>query len=138
MRFWINYKGMFPDGTVFDDNEDGEPLEVLIGARHSVMEPLENTVRQMNIGEERIVEIPCELAYGKYDRDGVKRIQKYLVPNADRLEAGMSIQWTSTNSIEPIHVRVVHVDDFVVELDFNHPLAGKDLVYWVKVVDILD
>lgn len=137
-RARINYKGSLADGTVFDDNETGEPLEIIIGG-HSVMEPLDEALRDMAVGEERIVEIPAAQGYGEYDPDGIQKVQTSAIPRGEDLKAGMMIRWAFPKSAgNAVPARVLAADEWVVELDFNHPLAGKDLVYWIKLVELLD
>ncbi|MGV8084185.1 MAG: peptidylprolyl isomerase [Coriobacteriia bacterium] len=133
-RARINYRGSFHDGTVFCDQSDGEPLEVVLGARQ-LPEALDRAIADMEAGEERSVE--AGKAYGEYDENAVQRkVPRFEIPQGDDLEEGMSLMWTSpANRGMPVPIRVVRADEFTVDLDFNHPLAGKDLVYWVKVVE---
>lgn len=137
-RALINYRGSLADGTVFDDNEKGEPLEVVIGG-HSVPEPLDEALGEMKIGEERVVYVPAARGYGEYDRSAVQRVQRSSIPNGDQLREGMSVHWTFPKSAgRAVPATVVEAGEWSVELDFNHPLAGKDLVYWIRLVDLPD
>ena len=52
------------------------------------------------------------------------------------MPVGQYIGWTSPRNVEPIPVKVVSIENQIATLDFNHPLAGKDIVYWVKLVDV--
>lgn len=131
------YKGTLADnGEVFDDCK-GEPHEVIIG-RRQVMKPLEDALALMEPGEERVIELAAADAYGEYDESALQHFPAYKVPNGENLPVGEYIGWTSPRNIEPIPAKVVSIENQVVTLDFNHPLAGKDLTYWVKVVEVLD
>lgn len=88
-------------------------------------------------GEERVVEIAAADAYGEYDESAVQRFPSYKVPNGENIPVGEYIGWTSPRNSEPIPAKVVSIVNQVVTLDFNHPLAGKDITYWVKVVEVL-
>jgi peptidylprolyl isomerase len=44
--------------------------------------------------------------------------------------------WRTPRSTEAVPAKVLRVEDGLATLDFNHPLAGEDLIYWVKVVEI--
>lgn len=136
-RVRINYKGSFADGTVFYDNENGLPIEVVVGGR-SLPGALDKALAEMKVGEQRTVDAPK--AYGEYHPDAVQtRVPRYKIPNGDQLEEGMELMWTSpANPLTPVPAKVLRVTEFTVDLDFNHPLAGKDLVYWVRLVEILD
>lgn len=130
------YRGSFPDGEVFDEHTD-TPLQIILG-RGQVMKALEDVLMEMEIGEERTVELAAKDAYGEYDEDAVQHVPTYKIPNGANMPVGRYIGWTSPRNIEPIPVKVVEIVNQVATLDFNHPLAGKDIVYWVKVLEIND
>lgn len=136
-RVRINYVGKYADGTVFDDHRNGEPIEITIGGR-SVPAALDRAIARMKVGEDRTVEVPK--AYGDHHPEAVqRRIPRQKIPNGEKLAQGMTVLWTSpANPLTPVPVTITRADEFTVDLDFNHPLAGKDLVYWVKLVEILD
>lgn len=129
------YRGSFPDGEVFDDC-NGEPHEIIVG-RHQVMSALEEALFAMEPGEEQILEINAADAYGTYDDEAVQRVPTYKIPNGENLPVGEMVSWTTPRSVEPLRVRVIGIENHIVTLDFNHPLAGKDIVYWIKLVEIL-
>lgn len=130
------YRGSFPDGEVFDDCE-GTPHEIILG-RRQVMKALEDVLLEMEPGEERTVELAAADAYGEYDESAVQHFPTYKVPNGENLPVGEYIGWTSPRNIEPIPAKVVSVENQVATIDFNHPLAGKDIVYWVKLLELED
>lgn len=131
MRFL--YKGSFPDGDVFDDGS-AEPHEIVLG-RGQVMEAIESALSTMEVGEEATIELSAAQAYGFYDEDAVQNFPAYLVPNGGNLPVGKTIGWTSPRNSQPIPAKVLNVENGVVTLDFNHPLAGRDIVYWVKLLE---
>lgn len=128
------YRGSLPDGSVFDDC-NGEPHGIVLG-RHQVMRALENALLAMEPGDERTLELSCDEAYGRYDEKAVQKVPTYKIPNGENLPVGETIGWTSPRNIEPIPVKVLNIENQVATLDFNHPLAGKDIVYWIKLVDL--
>ena len=75
---------------------------------------------------------------GVFDESAVQHFPTYKVPNGENLPVGEYIGWTSPRNIEPIPAKVVSVENQVATIDFNHPLAGKDIVYWVKLLDVSD
>lgn len=131
------YKGSLSEnGKVFDDCM-GAPHEIIVG-RRQVMKPLEDALADMRPGEERTVKLPAIDAYGEYDESALQHFPAYKVPNGENLPVGEYIGWTSPRNIEPIPAKVVSIENQVVTLDFNHPLAGKDIEYWVKVVGVTE
>lgn len=134
-RFAFHYRGMLEDGTVFFDSAGKEPMECTEG-RHEVMSALEAALCEMEPGEERTVHVGK--AYGDYDESAVqRRVLRYLIPGGDDLQEGQEIMWTSPqNPQKPIPARIVRADEYTFDIDFNHPLAGKDLTYWVNLVSV--
>jgi peptidylprolyl isomerase len=126
----ILYKGYFPNGDVFDDGTN-TPFEITIG-RHQIMPVLEKAISGLEINEESTLEIKAKDAYGEYDEEAVQRVPTYKIPNGQNIPEGEIIGWTSPRNTKPIPVKVVKIENQVATLDFNHPLAGKDIVYWVK------
>lgn len=128
------YKGSLLDGTIFDDCK-GEPHRIYIG-RHQVMSALEDALDEMSLNEERILEIAAKDAYGEYNEDAVQQVPTFKIPNGANMPVGEIIAWKTPRSADPIPAKVLKIENQVASLDFNHPLAGKDIVYWVKVVGI--
>ena len=60
----IHYTGTLEDGSVFDSSEGREPLEFEVGSGHIIV-GLDEEMPGMEVGEKKIVNIPCELAYGE-------------------------------------------------------------------------
>ena len=131
------YKGTLAEtGEVFDDCQ-GEPHAVRLG-RHQVMRIMENALMEMEIGEERTLELPAKDAYGEYDDNAVQTVPTWKIPNGENIPVGEIVAWKHPRSEDPVPAKVLSVINNVITLDFNHPLAGKDLVYWIKLVDITD
>lgn len=131
----ISYRGTYPDGVVFEERAAGLPLRVVFGA-NCVPKGLERVLREMELGEERTVAVSAAEGFGPHEEDAVLRIPVSMIPDYRSLPVGEYIQWygDTRKNKEPTAAKVVKVDDFEVILDLNHPLAGRDVVYEVKVV----
>lgn len=132
---FINYVGTLEDGTVFDDNESGEPLRVVMGGG-AVMAPLMEALKEMGEGEERAVLVPASEAYGAYDPKGILTVARAQIQDGYDLKEGQSVMWRSKEKPQPVAVKVIAADEEVVRIDFNHPLAGKDLTYRIRVTRV--
>ena len=131
----IEYKGTLDDGTVFDASEKhGEPLEFEVGAG-AVIPGFEKAVLGMEKGEEKKFTIPAKEAYGEPDPNLVKKIPKDKLEGAPDLEVGMALVMNLPNGAS-ITACVIEVGDDTVTFDMNHPLAGKDLTFEIKIVGI--
>ena len=135
VKKFINYVGTLADGTVFDDNEHGEPLRVVMGGG-AVMPPLMEALADMGEGDERIIEVSAAEAYGAYDPKAILTVARAQIEGGYDLVEGQSIMWRSKEKPQPVAVKVIAADDEVVRIDFNHPLAGEDLTYRVRVTRV--
>lgn len=131
----INYTGRLTDGTQFDSSSGKEPLEFTIGLGQ-VIKGLEAEVAGMEPGEKNTVTIPCDLAYGQHKPEAIQTLDRAKVPTGIDVRPGTQLQArTADGGMLPI--TVVEVDDKNVKVDANHPLAGKDLVFDVELVEIV-
>lgn len=126
-HIFVNYTGNLDDGTTFDSSEGREPLEFDVGAGQMI-KGFDSAVIGMKTGEEKTVKISAKDAYGEHDARNVIEVPKENAPvgvkEGDTLNAGG----------QP--VKVVRVTNSTVVIDANHPLAGKDLTFKIKMIRI--
>jgi peptidylprolyl isomerase len=131
----VHYTGSLEDGTVFDSSLDRQPLEFKIG--HGVIIPgFENGIIGMNEGDTKVVSIQPEDAYGMHRNELVGVIERVRVPNNIKPEVGMVLKVRSPEG-EMIKVTVTDVNETSVTLDMNHPLAGKELIFEIKLIEVI-
>lgn len=130
----VHYKGTFDDGTVFDSSYDrGETIGFTIGAGEMIP-GFDAAVQGMKVGETKTVTLEPDQAYGVHNPEGVQAVPKQSFPDNFEFEAGLVIE----GNVEDQAVRgIIHQveDDFVV-IDFNHPMAGKNLNFDIELVDV--
>jgi peptidylprolyl isomerase len=131
----INYTGRLVDGTTFDTSEGREPLQFTLGAGQ-VITGLENRLEGMEVGSKDTVTIPADEAYGPRSEEAVQTVARTQLPKDIDVAIGTQLQ-ARTPEGRVIPLTVVAADDNVVQLDANHPLAGKDLVFDVELVEIV-
>lgn len=129
----VHYKGGAAGGEAFDDHFSGDPERIVLGVGE-IPKGMDDAFLEMGIGEERTVRIPCSLGFGEHDPEGVKTYTRTFIRNGDALKQGDVFAWTNPVSGMPIPVRVVRADKSTVTIDFNHPLAGKELEYKLQLV----
>jgi peptidylprolyl isomerase len=131
----INYSGRLTDGTEFDSSAGREPLQFTLG-EGQVIRGLEEHVAGMEAGTKSTVTIPSDAAYGPHRAEAIQTVERSNVPAEIDLQVGTQLQArTADGGVMPI--TVVEVDDAKVKVDANHPLAGKDLVFDVELVEIV-
>ena len=131
----INYTGRLADGTTFDSSAGRAPLQFQLGAG-DVIAGLEAHVEGMQPGEKSTVTIPPEAAYGERRPDAIRTIDRSGVPPDLNLKVGAQLQARTADGAT-LPITVVDFDDQSVKLDTNHPLAGRELVFDVELVEVV-
>ncbi len=130
----VHYTGTLDDGTVFDSSLEREPLEFTLGEKQ-VVPGFENGVIGMDIDETKTVNIPCEQAYGPHNPAQIIEIERDQIPPEMKIEVGQQLQMSADDG-QALIVTVMELSDEKVKLDANHMLAGKDLTFEIKLVEI--
>lgn len=130
----VHYTGKLNDGTIFDSSEDREPMEFVVGDGNMI-KGFDNAVQGMQVGEDKSVLIPSEEAYGDKREDMMVDVPIDQVPADIKPEVGMDLSIQNQDG-QPMPVKVVQVDAEKITLDANHPLAGQDLTFQIKIVEI--
>ncbi|MEM3363914.1 MAG: peptidylprolyl isomerase [Candidatus Micrarchaeia archaeon] len=129
----VLYEGRFEDGQVFDASEEGAPL-VFIGGAGMVIEGFEKGIEGMEPGQEKEIIIPPEEGYGYAHKELIIKMPKSVLEGMPDVRPGMEIVATLENG-EQVPVKVLSLDESTVTFDFNHPLAGKTLIFRIKLLD---
>jgi FKBP-type peptidyl-prolyl cis-trans isomerase SlyD len=123
------------DGNVVDSNVGREPLEFQFGAGQ-IIPGLESRIAHLNSGESAEVTVPAAEAYGEYNEEAMQVVPKTQLQGIEEeITVGMPLHGQSPDG-NPIEVVVKEVRDDEIVVDFNHPLAGKDLTFAIKVLSI--
>ena len=128
----IRYIGTLDNGRIFaSTEEDDEPLYFTLGAGE-VFPALERAVLGMAVGEAKNILIPAEEAYGPRRPENVVVMQRDKLPRGNEPKIGQKVQ-ISLRSGRELLMLVVAVDTDEVTLDGNHPLAGLDLTFALRL-----
>jgi len=130
----VHYHGKLTDGTTFDSSEGREPLEFEVGGG-MVIEGFDSGVTGMTVGEKKTVVIPFLQAYGPLQEEMIMEFPRDRFPADLVPQVGLQLSM-SDNAGNQYPVVITEVKDDVVILDANHPLAGKDLVFDLELVEI--
>lgn len=142
-RVRLAYVGRFEDGTVFATSSadiaaehglaaDGDPLSFTVG-RGDVIAGLEEAVVGMSVGETATVTVPPADGYGDRDPDRVREYDPETFEAMVGLPPEIGLHVRAQNDL---HGDVTAVTDDAVEVDFNHELAGRTLVFEVEILEI--
>jgi len=124
------------DATPVDSSRDrGEPLAVLIG-RGGLIRGVEDALAGKSAGDRFEVSVPPEQGYGPRDENAVQRVPKKFFAANERLHPGLRTTLSTRDGARA--VTVLKVGMSVVDVDVNHPLAGKTLKFDIEMVDVRD
>lgn len=121
------------DGNIIDQSEDGSFL-YLHGAMN-IIPGLEKALTGKTVGDELSVSVSPDEGYGEKDSTRIQEVPKDMFDNADDIKVGVQFHAQSPDGAA-IVVTVTEVKDDTVVIDGNHALAGVDLNFDVKVVEI--
>ena len=127
----IEYTVKNSKGEVVDSNKGQAPLEFVAG-KGQIIPGLEKEVEKMEVGEEKTIKVPAAEAYGEYNPEMVQELPRDQFQGIE-LQKGMTL-YGQTPDGQTIAVTVKDFDDQKVIIDYNHPLAGEDLTFDVKVI----
>ncbi|GAN33266.1 MAG: peptidylprolyl isomerase [Candidatus Brocadia sp. AMX2] len=128
----VHYTGKLNNGTVFDSSVDRDPLQFTIG-NGEIIPGFEQAVVGMKSGETKTIKIPSEEAYGPHNEAMVLEVDRNEFPADLNLSVGLQLQMQQDDG-RAIPVMVIDISESSVTLDANHPLAGKDLIFDIKLV----
>ena len=120
------------DGEVLDSSKDAGPLQFLAGY-DNIVPGLEREMVGMKIGESKDVLVLPEDGYGEFDEEAFMEVPRSEFPADMELEAGLELNVSDEDGQHQLAF-VESFNDETVRLDFNHPLAGAELQFNVKVV----
>ncbi len=130
----VDYTGTLDDGTVFDDSKKhGHPLEFEVGSGQ-LIKGFDEGVIGMKKGEEKDIHIKCADAYGDPNPDLVKKVPRDKLPTEQELKPGMMLG-VALPTGQQLPAKIVEVGDKEITIDMNHPLAGKDINFKIKVIE---
>lgn len=131
----ISYTGKLDDGSIFDSSKGKEPLEFTIG-NNRLIQDFETSVIGMKPGQSKTIQIESDKAYGPYLTEALIKLHRNRFPDDIEPEVGQRLNATCADGHTMV-VTVIEVTDSTITLDSNHPLAGKNLTFDVKLVEIL-
>ncbi|MFT5257823.1 MAG: FKBP-type peptidyl-prolyl cis-trans isomerase 2 [Polaribacter sp.] len=130
----VNYTGKLADGQVFDSSEGKEPIEFTLG-QGQLIPGFEKGLIDMKLNEKKTISMPKEDAYGEINEALIQEVKKSELPQEMEPKVGMGLVSKSPDGQE-MNLMVIEVKEESIVIDGNHPLAGKDLIFDLEVVEI--
>jgi FKBP-type peptidyl-prolyl cis-trans isomerase SlyD len=124
------------DGKVIDSSAEGDLLEYLHGMGN-IIPGLEREMDGMAVGERKNVIVSASDGYGEVDEEAFMEAPRSEFPRDMPINPGVEMEMTGPEG-QPMYARIDSVEGGTVVLNMNHPLAGKELHFDVKVVGLRD
>ncbi len=131
----IEYTGTLDDGTVFDStSEHDAPLEFEIGSGQ-VIKGFDDAIIGMKEGEEKQISINPVDAYGEHDPTLIQKVPREIFPSDVEIIPGMLFE-AGLPTGEKVPAMIKSIEETMIFVDLNHPLAGKKLNFKIRLSSI--
>ena len=131
----VHYTGKLADGEVFDTSDGKEPIEFTLG-QGQLIPGFEKGLIDMKLNEKKTINMTKDDAYGEVNETLIQEVKKTDLPQDMEPKVGMGLVSKSPEGQE-INLMVVEVKEETIVIDGNHPLAGRDLIFDLEVVEII-
>ncbi len=130
-RVEVHYRGMMMDGGEFESTFDKEPFKITIGET-KLIKGFEKALIRMREGQTKKINIEPKDGYGFYNSELIATLDKSELPPNTTPAVGWFMK------IGTMKVKVKSMTEKTVTLDGNHPLAGIDIKFEIKMIKIID
>lgn len=122
------------DGEVIDTSQDSDPIQFIQG-QGQLIPGLERQLYGMEVGASKNVVVQPKEGYGEMDPGAFTEVPRDQFPPQIPLQPGVELQLTNQDG-EELQAFIESISGDDVRLNFNHPLAGKQLHFSVEVIDL--
>ncbi len=135
-RVTLHFSVVLLDGTVMDSTKTKGPATFVVGDGN-LLPGFEQSIFGLKAGDKRSVVLDAEQAFGPYNDDNMQRMHRSKFDENILLEPGVMISFADKSKAELPGV-VKSVEEEHVVIDFNHPLAGRDMTFEVEIINVVD
>jgi len=129
----MHYAVSDSEGTLIDSSYDEKPMEIIQGTGY-LIPGLDDALIDHETGDKFEVTVACEQAYGERHDDYVQTVPREVLAGVEDLALGTQLRATTDDGEQT--VIVIDVQDDVITVDGNHPLAGLDLSFDVEIIEV--
>lgn len=122
------------DGELVDASEENKPIEFLQGYQN-IVPGLEKELYGMAVGDSREIVVAPHEGYGEFDPQAIIQVPRSEFPQNIDLHEGIELELQQPDG-QVLHATIADLNPDSVKLDFNHPLAGKELIFRVTVTGL--
>ena len=130
-RVYLNFSVSLEDGSEVDSNFGGDPVDFAVGDG-SLLPGFERRLFGMTAGQRQMFRVPPEDAFGQPNENNVQQLPREQFEDDVELEIGLVFSFADAGGGE-LPGMIIAFDDDEVTVDFNHPLAGRTILFDVQV-----
>ena len=130
----LHYSIALTNGTEIESSFDDEPMEVRMG-HDDLTEGMELAIYGLKEGDTQTLTLTAEQGFGVRDEDNIHPMPLSDFPDELKAEAGLTYMFGTPDG-DDIPGTVLAIHEEVAEVDFNHPLAGHELVFSVHILSV--
>lgn len=129
----FHYRGTLQDGEEFDNSRKTEPVTTVIGSGQ-LLTAFEAAITGVDVGSTTTFTLTSDEAYGPINEEATTTLSKDLFPDDFEFDQGMFIPLESQDGKNVLST-LKSVEETEIVVDFNHPMAGKDLTFEVEILE---
>ena len=129
----MKYIGKLEDGTIFEAIDENNTIKFQVG-NGEILKALDKAVIGMEKGEERDIKVAPQKSYGIKDPKLIKKLDRNIFPENIEVDTTFFLNDEEGNEIPG---RIIDISKDKVVIDLNHPLAGKRLNFFIKILDVM-
>lgn len=130
----LHFALRLPDGEIIDSNFEREPATFTVGDGN-LLQGFERAIFGLRAGDKKTLVIKPEDGFGQRNPNNIQRIARAQFPQDVELSEGLMLSFADAQKTELPGV-VTSFDDIEVVVDFNHPLAGREVLFDVAILQI--
>jgi FKBP-type peptidyl-prolyl cis-trans isomerase SlpA len=130
----LHFALRLPDGEIIDSNFEREPATFTVGDGN-LLQGFERAIFGLRAGDKKTLVIKPEDGFGQRNPNNIQRIPRAQFPQDVELSEGLMLSFADAQKTELPGV-VTSFDDTEVVVDFNHPLAGREVLFDVAILQI--
>ena len=139
-RVTLHFSLALPEGEIIDSNFDQQPATFVVGDGN-LLPGFESALKGLAAGDQTEVILPAEQAFGAVNPDNVHSLPRQqfaglLANTTDPIEPGTVLAFADSGGNDIPGV-VKEIGELMVVIDFNHPLAGRDIVFKAQIISVI-
>lgn len=130
----LHFSLVLEDGAVVDSNFDAQPATFTVGDG-KLLPGFEQALFGLVAGDKKSMQIPPEQGFGQPNPNNIQEVKRKNFAADMELAEGLVVSFADANGGELPGV-ISEIGEEIVKVDFNHPLAGRDITFTVEIVKV--